>query len=111
MYSMKLKEYLYNLRADQAIYIADSRYDISICPTRELEKMITLFADKTFIPKDVLNLEVVKFCGDTYYPGDLCSDGDDWMFDPYEDWYGCTKFYVEGFQELKKNLKLKGVVK
>lgn len=111
MYSMKLKEYLYNLRADQAVYVVDSEYDISLFNFNQLEKMTTLFADKTLIPTQVLELEVTKFCGDTYYPGDLCNDDDEWLFDPYEDWYGCTRFYVEGFEKLKKELKLKKVVK
>lgn len=108
---MKLKEYLYNLVADQPLYIADINYDHRNCSINRLEKMVTLFADKTLIPKPVLDMEVVKFCGDTYYPGDLCGIDDEWLFDPYEDWYGCTRFYVEGFEELKKDLKLKGVVK
>ena len=104
---MKLKEYLYCLVADQPVTIEDAEEDTS---TNWLDRETT-FADKTLIPKEILNLEVHKFCGNTYYPGNFCSEEDECFYDPYEDWYGCVKFYVNGFQKVKDKLGLKGMVK
>lgn len=70
-----------------------------------------MFADKTLIPKEVLDLEVRKFCGSTYYPGNFCSEEEECFYDTYEDWYGCVHFYVEGFKEVKEKLRLGGIIK
>lgn len=104
---MKLKEYLYCLVADQPVAIEDTEEDTSIS---WLDRDTT-FADKTLIPKEILDLEVYKFCGNTYYPGNFCSEEDECFYDPYEDWYGCVKFYVKGFQKVKDKLGFKGMVK
>lgn len=103
---MKLKEYLYCLIADQPVTIEDSE-DTG---TNWLDSETT-FADKTLIPKEILDLEVRKFSGRTYYPGNFCSEEDECFYDPYEDWYGCVKFDVNGFQKVKDKLELKGMVK
>ena len=104
---MKLKEYLYCLVADQPVTIEDAEEDAG---TSWFDRETT-FADKTLIPKEILNLEVHKFCGNTYYPGNFCSEEDECLYDTYEDWYGCVKFYVNGFQKVKDKLGLKGMVK
>lgn len=107
---MKLKEYMYYLIASEPVVIRDADIDEDTNPLRWLEKCTT-FADKTLIPKEVLNLEVRKFGGDTYYPGNFCPEEDEWLYDSYEDWYGCVQFYVEGFHEIKDKLKLGDTVK
>lgn len=107
---MKLKEYMYYLIASEPVVIRDADIDEDTSPLRWFEKCTT-FADKTLIPKEVLNLEVRKFGGDTYYPGNFCPEEDEWLYDSYEDWYGCVQFYVEGFQEIKDKLKLGDTVK
>ena len=104
---MKLKEYLYCLVADQPVAIEEAEEDTSIS---WLDRDTT-FADKTLIPKEILDLEVRKFCGSIYYPGNFCSEEDECFYDPYEDWYGCVRFYVNGFQKVKDKLGLKGIVK
>lgn len=104
---MKLKEYLYCLVADQPVSIEDEEEDTG---TGWLDRDTT-FANKTLIPKEILDLEVHKFGGNIYYPGNFCSEEDECFYDPYEDWYGCVKFYVNGFQRVKDKLGLKGIVK
>ena len=106
---MKLKEYLYYLIANEPVTIADAAVveDLS----RRWFDGVTTFADKTLIPKEVLDLEVRKFGGDTYFPGNFCSEEEEWLYDSYEDWYGCVEFYVEGYQKVKERLKLKELVK
>ena len=106
---MKLKEYLYYLIANEPITIQDAEADER--PYRHWLEGVTTFADKTLIPKEVLDLEVRKFGGDTYFPGDFCSEEEEWLWDCYEDWYGCVQFYVEGYQKVKDKLKLKETVK
>lgn len=106
---MKLKEYLYYLIANEPVTIADAEVVEEL--TRRWFEGITTFADKTLIPKEVLNLEVRKFGGDTYFPGNFCPEEDEWLYDSYEDWYGCVQFYVEGYQKVKEKLKLKEIVK
>lgn len=104
---MKLKEYLYNLVADQPVSVEDADEDAN---TYWLNRETT-FADKTLIPKEMLDLEVRKFCGNTYYPGDFCPEEEECFYDTWEDWYGCVKFYIEGFKKVKDKLGLKEVVK
>ena len=106
---MKLKEYLYYLIASEPVTIADA--DVVEELSRRWFDGVTTFADKTLIPKEVLDLEVRKFGGDTYFPGNFCSEEEEWFYDSYEDWYGCVKFYVEGYQKVKERLKLKELVK
>lgn len=106
---MKLKEYLYYLIASEPVTIADA--DVVEELNRRWFDGVTTFADKTLIPKEVLDLEVRKFGGDTYFPGNFCSEEEEWLYDSYEDWYGCVEFYVEGYQKVKERLKLKEIVK
>lgn len=106
---MKLKEYLYYLIASEPVTIADA--DVVEDLSRRWFDGVTTFADKTLIPKEVLDLEVRKFGGDTYFPGNFCSEEEEWLYDSYEDWYGCVEFYVEGYQKVKDKLKLKETVK
>ena len=106
---MKLKEYLYYLIANEPVTIADA--DVVEDLSRRWFDGVTTFADKTLIPKEVLDLEVRKFGGDTYFPGNFCSEEEEWLYDSYEDWYGCVEFYVEGYQKVKERLKLKETVK
>lgn len=106
---MKLKEYLYYLIASEPVTIADA--DVVEELSRRWFDGVTTFADKTLIPKEVLDLEVRKFGGDTYFPGNFCSEEEEWLYDSYEDWYGCVEFYVEGYQKVKERLKLKELVK
>lgn len=106
---MKLKEYLYYLIANEPVTIADA--DVVEELSRRWFDGVTTFADKTLIPKEVLDLEVRKFGGDTYFPGNFCSEEEEWLYDSYEDWYGCVEFYVEGYQKVKERLKLKELVK
>lgn len=106
---MKLKEYLYYLIASEPVTIADAEVVEEL--NRRWFDGVTTFADKTLIPKEVLDLEVRKFGGDTYFPGDFCPEEDEWLYDSYEDWYGCVQFYVEGYQEVKEKLKLEEIVK
>ena len=106
---MKLKEYLYYLIANEPVTIADA--DVVEDLSRRWFDGVTTFADKTLIPKEVLDLEVRKFGGDTYFPGNFCSEEEEWLYDSYEDWYGCVEFYVEGYQKVKERLKLKKIVK
>lgn len=106
---MKLKEYLYYLIANEPVTIADA--DVVEELSRRWFDGVTTFADKTLIPKDVLDLEVRKFGGDTYFPGNFCSEEEEWLYDSYEDWYGCVEFYVEGYQKVKERLKLKELVR
>ena len=106
---MKLKEYLYYLIASEPVTIADA--DVVEDLSRRWFDGVTTFADKTLIPKEVLDLEVRKFGGNTYFPGNFCSEEEEWLYDSYEDWYGCVEFYVEGYQKVKERLKLKELVK
>jgi hypothetical protein len=106
---MKLKEYLYYLIASEPVTIADAEVVEQL--NRRWFDGVTTFADKTLIPKEVLDLEVRKFGGDTYFPGNFCSEEEEWLYDSYEDWYGCVEFYVEGYQKVKERLKLKEIVK
>lgn len=106
---MKLKEYLYYLIANEPVTIADA--DVVEELNRRWFDGVTTFADKTLIPKEVLDLEVRKFGGDTYFPGNFCSEEEEWLYDSYEDWFGCVEFYVEGYQKVKERLKLKEIVK
>ena len=106
---MKLKEYLYYLIANEPVTIADA--DVVEELNRRWFDGVTTFADKTLIPKEVLDLEVRKFGGDTYFPGNFCSEEEEWLYDSYEDWFGCVEFYVEGYQKVKERLKLKELVK
>ena len=106
---MKLKEYLYYLIANEPVTIADA--DVVEDISRRWFDGVTTFFDKTLIPKEVLDLEVRKFGGDTYFPGNFCSEEEQWLYDSYEDWYGCVEFYVEGYQKVKERLKLKEIVK
>lgn len=106
---MKLKEYLYYLIANEPVTIADAEVVEQL--NRRWFDGVTTFADKTLIPKEVLDLEVRKFGGDTYFPGNFCSEEEEWLYDSYEDWYGCVEFYVEGYQKVKDKLKLKETVK
>lgn len=106
---MKLKEYLYYLIASEPVTIKDAEVDGY--PYRRWLEGFTTFADKTLIPKEVLDLEVRKFGGDTYLPGEFCPEEDEWLYDPYEDWSGCVQFYVEGFQGIKDKLRLGQTVK
>lgn len=106
---MKLKEYLYYLIASEPVTIADA--DVVEELNRRWFDGVTTFADKTLIPKEVLDLEMRKFGGDTYLPGNFCSEEEQWLYDSYEDWFGCVKFYVEGYQKVKERLKLKEIVK
>ena len=106
---MKLKEYLYYLIASEPVTIADA--DVVEDLSRRWFDGVTTFLDKTLIPKEVLDLEVRKFGGDTYFPGNFCSEEEQWLYDSYEDWYGCVEFYVEGYQKVKERLKLKEIVK
>ena len=106
---MKLKEYLYYLIANEPVTISDA--DVVEDLSRRWFDGVTTFADKTLIPKEVLDLEVRKFGGDTYFPGNFCSEEEEWLYDSYEDWYGCVEFYVEGYQKVKERLKLKETVK
>ena len=106
---MKLKEYLYYLIASEPVTIADA--DVVEELNRRWFDGVTTFADKTLIPKEVLDLEVRKFGGNTYFPGSFCSEEDEWLYDSYEDWFGCVEFYVEGYQKVKERLKLKEIVK
>lgn len=105
---MKLKEYMYYAVATTPIKIVDANVDKS----RMWFNKSTAFADKTLIPKEVLDLEVRKFDGDLYFPGEFCSEDEAEFYDCYyDDWWGCVIFYVEGFQEVKDKLKLGEVVK
>lgn len=106
---MKLKEYLYYLIASEPVTIADA--DVVEDLSRRWFDGVTTFFDKTLIPKEVLDLEVRKFGGDTYFPGNFCSEEEEGLYDSYEDWYGCVEFYVEGYQKVKERLKLKEIVK
>lgn len=106
---MKLKEYLYYLIASEPVTIADAEAVEEL--SRRWFDGVTTFADKTLIPKEALDLEVRKFGGDTYFPGNFCSEEEEWLYDSYEDWYGCVQFYVEGYQKVKEKLKLKEIVK
>lgn len=106
---MKLKEYLYYLIASEPVTIADAEVVEQL--SRRWFDGVTTFADKTLIPKEALDLEVRKFGGDTYFPGNFCSEEEEWLYDSYEDWYGCVQFYVEGYQKVKEKLKLKEIVK
>ena len=106
---MKLKEYLYYLIASEPVTIADA--DVVEDLSRRWFDGVTTFADKTLIPKEDPDLEVRKFGGDTYFPGNFCSEEEEWLYDSYEDWYGCVEFYVEGYQKVKERLKLKKIVK
>lgn len=106
---MKLKEYLYYLIASEPVTIADA--DVVEELNRRWFDGVTTFADKTLIPKEVLDLEVRKFGGNTYFPGNFCSEEEEWLYDSYEDWFGCVEFYVEGYQKVKERLKLKEIVK
>ena len=106
---MKLKEYLYYLIASEPVAIADAEVVEQL--SRRWFDGVTTFADKTLIPKEALDLEVRKFGGDTYFPGNFCSEEEEWLYDSYEDWYGCVQFYVEGYQKVKEKLKLKEIVK
>lgn len=106
---MKLKEYLYYLIASEPVTIADA--DVVEELNRRWFDGVTTFADKTLIPKEVLDLEVRKFGGDTYFPGNFCSEEEQWLYDSYEDWFGCVEFYVEGYQKVKERLKLREIVK
>lgn len=106
---MKLKEYLYYLIASEPVTIADA--DVVEELNRRWFDGVTTFADKTLIPKEVLDLEVRKFGGDIYFPGDFCSEEDRDMYDAWEDWFGCVEFYVDGYQKVKERLKLKETVK
>lgn len=106
---MKLKEYLYYLIASEPVTIADAEVVEEL--NRRWFDGVTTFADKTLIPKEALDLEVRKFGGDTYFPGNFCSEEEEWLYDSYEDWFGCVQFYVEGYQKVKEKLKLKEIVK
>lgn len=106
---MKLKEYLYYLIASEPVTIADA--DVVEELNRRWFDGVTTFADKTLIPKEIMDLEVRKFGGDTYFPGNFCSEEEEWLYDSYEDWFGCVQFYVEGYQKVKDKLKLKEIVK
>ena len=106
---MKLKEYLYYLIASEPVTIADAEVVEQL--SRRWFDGVTTFADKTLIPKEALDLEVRTFGGDTYFPGNFCSEEEEWLYDSYEDWYGCVQFYVEGYQKVKEKLKLKEIVK
>ena len=106
---MKLKEYLYYLIASEPVTIADAEVVEEL--SRRWFDGVTTFADKTLIPKEALDLEVRKFGGDTYFPGNFCSEEEEWLYDSYENWYGCVQFYVEGYQKVKEKLKLKEIVK
>lgn len=106
---MKLKEYLYYLIASEPVTIADAEVVEEL--SRRWFDGVTTFADKTLIPKEALDLEVRKFGGDTYFPGNFCSEEEEWLYDSYEDWFGCVQFYVEGYQKVKEKLKLKEIVK
>lgn len=106
---MKLKEYLYYLIASEPVTIADA--DVVEELNRRWFDGVTTFADKTLIPKEVLDLEVRKFGGNTYFPGNFCSEEEEWLYDSYENWFGCVEFYVEGYQKVKERLKLKEIVK
>lgn len=106
---MKLKEYLYYLIASEPVTIADAEVVEEL--SRRWFDGVTTFADKTLIPKEALDLEVRKFGGDTYFPSNFCSEEEEWLYDSYEDWYGCVQFYVEGYQKVKEKLKLKEIVK
>ena len=106
---MKLKEYLYYLIASEPVTIADAEVVGEL--NRRWFDGVTTFADKTLIPKEALDLEVRKFGGDTYFPGNFCSEEEEWLYDSYEDWYGCVQFYVDGYQKVKERLKLKEIVK
>lgn len=106
---MKLKEYLYYLIASEPVTIADAEVVEEL--SRRWFDGVTTFADKTLIPKEALDLEVRKFGGDTYFPGNFCSEEEEWLYDSDEDWYGCVQFYVEGYQKVKEKLKLKEIVK
>lgn len=101
---MKLKEYLRYLVEDEPVTIIDAESD-------EYWRDRVHFLDKTLIPKEVLDLEVRKFGGDTYFLGDFCSEEDRDMYDAWEDRSGCVEFYVEGYQKVKERLKLKETVK
>lgn len=106
---MKLKEYLYYLIASEPVTIADAEVVEEL--NRRWFDGVTTFADKTLIPKETLDLEVRKFGGGIYFPGNFCSEEEEWLYDSYEDWYGCVQFYVEGYQKVKEKLKLKEIVK
>ena len=106
---MKLKEYLYYLIASEPVTIADA--DVVEELSLRWFDGVTTFADKTLIPKEVLDLEVRKFGGNIYFPGNFCSEEEKWLYDSYDDWYGCVEFYVEGYQKVKERLKLKEIVK
>lgn len=102
---MKLKEYLYYLVADSAVSLVDADVKGNLAEWEE----DVLFYDKTLIPKEALDLEVRKFRGSLYFPGEF--DPDDYFFDSDDDWYACVKFYVEGFQKVADKLGLGRVVK
>lgn len=101
---MKLKEYLHYLVDDEPVTIIDA-------DSNEYWRDRVHFLDKTIVPKEVLDLEVRKFGGDTYFPGEFCPEEEGDWYDAWEDWFGCVQFYVEGFQEVKEKLKLKETVK
>lgn len=102
---MKLKEYLYYLVADSAVSLVDADVKNNLDEWRNE----VLFYDKTLIPKEVLDLEVRKFCGSLYFPGEF--DPEDVYYDPYDDWFANVKFYVEGFKKVADKLGLREVVK
>ena len=105
---MKLKEYLYYLVADSAVSLVDADVKNNLDEWDEWRDEV-LFYDKTLIPKEVLNLEVRKFCGSLYFPGDF--DPEDYDYDIYEDWFADVKFYVEGFKKVADKLGLRRVEK
>lgn len=102
---MKLKEYLYYLVADSAVLLIDA--DVKNKWSNWEDEV--LFYDKTLIPKEVLDLEVRKFCGSLYSPGEF--DPEDYGYDMYDDLYANVKFYVEGFKKVADKLGLHYVVK
>lgn len=106
---MKLKEYLYYLIASEPVTIADA--DVVEKLNRGWFDGVTTFADKTLVPKEALDLEVRKFGGDLYLPSDFCSEEERDWYDCFDDFFGCVKFYVEGFQKVKDKLKLEETVK
>ena len=102
---MKLKEYLYYLVADSAVSLVDTDIKNNLDEWRN----DVLFYDKTLIPKEALDLEVRKFRGFLYFPGEF--DPEDYFFDSGDDWYAGVKFYVEGFKKVADKLGLREVVK
>lgn len=99
---MRLKEFLHYLDDDSSVRLVDADSKSSWLDD-------ILFYDKTLIPEEVLNLEVRKFCGSLYFPGEF--DPEDSDYDIYEDWDANVKFFVEGFKEVTDRLGLREVVK